>query len=1064
MNKISIDLNICQRGLKGTDWTPESGVITKEKLNEVKDQRTDNTSSQNALPTPFARFFLMEDAFRLVTDEKKEGVSVGMSYRRMVSDCLDVYELLYNWQYNINHWQNEGYKLKFYIWDEKAFSSLKKHVPLLAEPLENYFDNDIAKERKLIFLMLVNGDNEFLLACSSPKTGWVTPPDLDKKGLRDGGLRPQFVGERYNSNLFPRIKRSHGERGCYFNDCCLFEERAAGFKNYMLHHLMGSENCPATFSSIRSYINAFQDSSDDIKTGRSYSFKGKPIVMDNGERLSLYGLPITCNDGKDATNFFTDDIIKLPFGIARENFMTFVPNEDSTIGIDHDYLLPLTEEALEVLALEDLQISIQENSRADRVTVTLNHQGEIYKKIYSIDPRTDEGGLLDLSLMNLNLDIALFPNILSTNDSNNNYFKIALVAKDSNKNTTLDMEKTNIKFFKNSENGFKHIAEADEKEWEMGMKTSIIRSNQCEQSNYSSKYFELFNTTFDAMMLHLYFDERFFTGVILPRFHHALQTNKHYTYAIDFGTTNTYISRREAGEANVPEQLHMQETMTSYLHEKEDTLQKSLVNRWEYMPFTEAAEAWQTEFLPVFIDGVKYRFPIRTAMSQRMKAVEELNLFGNTNINFMYEKALPHGENYVRTNIKWDAKDEDDRLFIRELLMIIRTDLLQLGGDMRHTNIVWFRPLSFRPSQKEAYERIWAEETSRILDIPTDQVHCYTESEAPYYYYHEKRTFAENRSVVLIDIGGGSTDMVHFSGNKLTMANSVHFGCDTLWSGGFNRMVNDHTSNGVYNYFKDKIAFKDETLRLMNEQMCQPQSRYATNDIINFWISNDAESHVTDGLRASFKPLFLYHYVSVIFYMAQLLRSRGLECPTAITFSGNGSRYIDEYLTRNVSLLQEITMMILGRVMDNVPDNIQLVMPQERKESTCYGGLYKTESSQSPDPYFMIGTDKRQYADVKEIQKDYESGLLKHGLEKWLKEVAVIYKQALDMLIKREQLSEIDTKSINSIVNESLSIDTIMRNEVFDKAFFNDALFFLPITEIIRKLTHLNVKAPKGSI
>lgn len=113
MITTSIDLNICQRGLKGTEWTTESGVITKENLNKVKDQRTDNTSSQNALPTPFARFFLMEDAFRLVTNERKEKIDAGQSYKRMVSDCLDIYELLYNWQYNLNHWKNKSYSLAF---------------------------------------------------------------------------------------------------------------------------------------------------------------------------------------------------------------------------------------------------------------------------------------------------------------------------------------------------------------------------------------------------------------------------------------------------------------------------------------------------------------------------------------------------------------------------------------------------------------------------------------------------------------------------------------------------------------------------------------------------------------------------------------------------------------------------------------------------------------------------------------------------------------------------------------------------------------------------------------
>ncbi len=1056
MSTTSIDLNICQRGLKGSVWTAESGVITKENLNKVIDQRTDNTSSQNALPTPFARFFLMEDAFRLVTNEIKEGADAGLSYKRMVSDCLDVYELLYNWQYNENHWKSEGYKLVFRIWDEEAMNDLKRQVPLLAEALDNYFTRDLTKSRSLIFLLLENKDKQFLLACSSPKTGWVTPPDLDKRGRADGGLRVQFVGERYNTTMFPRIHRPRGEKGFYFNDCCLFEERSAGFKNYMLHHLMGNAFCPDSFSSIRSYINSFLDHDDDIKSGSSYSFKGKLIPLGNGENLQLFGLPITCNDGMEATNFFTDAIIKIPFGIAEENFSTVEHPSDSTIGQDHDYLLPLTPEALEVLQPQDIRLYVKENSRADMVTVSLVHQGEVFEKKYAIEPRRDEGEIFDLATMSVSFDLALFPNILSADDAVNNYFKLALITTESNKRRTLDISRTTCLFYKAGENGLELISEAEEKVADYGMRQPLIRSVQSDKCDFSTKYFELFNTTFDAILLRLRFDDRIFSGVVLPRFRKTVQTDKRYTYAIDFGTTNTYISRREAGEANEPEQLKMTDAMTSFLHRKEETQQKSLINRWETMPFPEAAQAWQTEFIPAFVDGIKYKFPLRTAMSQRSQAVDTYDLFGNTNIAFLYEKAIPEGDNYVRTNIKWDEREDDDRLFIRELLMIVRADLLQSGGNLRQTQIVWFRPLSFKPRQKEAYERIWSEETARVLALPKSQVHCYTESEAPYYYYHEKRTFEENRSVVVVDIGGGSTDFVHFSGNRLTLANSIHFGCDVMWSGGFNRMVNDHEANGIFTYCQGKITFKDETLQRMNELMCLSGSKYATNDIINFWIGNDAESHVTDIFRSSFKPLFLYHYVCIIFYMAQMLKSRDEDCPTAITFSGNGSRYIDEYLTNNTSVLQEITWSVLSAVLPNVPQKIQLVMPQERKESTCYGGLYKKEQSLSPEPYFFVGTDQTQYDDVPEIKMAYEKGTLKQGLEDWLKQVGQLYVQALDILVKREQLTDVDRKQIEAIINKPLSLDTIMRNEVFDKAFYNDALFFLPVTAKIEKLTHLN--------
>lgn len=1050
MSKESVDLNICQRGLGDTKWTPRLGVVTKENLDKVKDLRTDNTSAQNALPTPFARFFLVEDAFRILTGARKDGTEAGLSYKRMVSDCLDVFELLYNWQYHENHRKEESYSLSFRIWDDEALVRLKKKTPLLGEPLDKYFSDDISQERRLIFLVLQNKGKEFLLACSSPKTGWVTPPDLDKCGTTEGLLKTAFVGERYNSVVFPQIRRGSTKKGFYFRDCCTFEERSAGFKNYMIK-LIDSANTEF-FGAVRGYLHSFDGRDDDIIA--SYSLPQKTISLENGEKLVLYGLPITCNDGLNATNFFADNIVKLPFGISSENYVTFARDEECTLGVDHDYMLPFTKEALEVLNPKQLNLTIQESLRGDKVTVVFKHQGETYKKVYSKEQRGDEGYLLDLSEIHLNIDLALFPNILAAEVENNNYFKVAIVTSEANKHLTFDMDKSKCLFFKNSEEGLELIHEADEKS-EYGVRASAIRSRQSEECSFSSKYYELFNTTFDAMMLCLSFDEQLFTGVLLPKFKKTKSTDKIFTYAIDFGTTNTYISRRQAGDSTVPEQLTMTDTMTSYLHCKADTSQLSLINRWESMPFSEAEEALQSEFLPAFIDGKTHSFPIRTAMSQQIQASDSLNLFGNINIAFLYEKAFTKGDNYIRTNIKWDEKDEDDRLFIRELLFIIRADILLNGGNMGRTNIVWFRPLSFKQSKKEAYELFWKEECSQILGISDTQVKCYSESEAPYYYYHEKRIFEENRSVAIVDIGGGSTDIVHFSGNELTLANSVHFGCDVLWSGGFNRMTNDHQSNGIFNYCVGKLQFKDESLKLINDNMCREGSRYATNDIINFWISNNQESSVIQHFRSAFRPLFLYHYVSLIFYIGKMLSSKGLECPTAITFSGNGSRYIDGYLASEETLKQ-ITLTVLKGVMPSVPDDIQLVLPPERKECTCYGGLYKTNDTQSPIPYLFIGTDDKQYENVEAIRDDYEKGHLKQDIQKWMSHMDSLFLDALGILINKEQLTDIDKNHIAELVNSPISLDTLMRNEVYCQSIYSDSLYFLPVTVKIEKLTHIN--------
>lgn len=59
----SIDLNIIDRGIQGTVWTPQDTGIQATNLDKVKEQRTDNSGALNSLPTPFARFLSYKRLF-----------------------------------------------------------------------------------------------------------------------------------------------------------------------------------------------------------------------------------------------------------------------------------------------------------------------------------------------------------------------------------------------------------------------------------------------------------------------------------------------------------------------------------------------------------------------------------------------------------------------------------------------------------------------------------------------------------------------------------------------------------------------------------------------------------------------------------------------------------------------------------------------------------------------------------------------------------------------------------------------------------------------------------------
>lgn len=76
---------------------------------------------------------------------------------------------------------------------------------------------------------------------------------------------------------------------------------------------------------------------------------------------------------------------------------------------------------------------------------------------------------------------------------------------------------------------------------------------------------------------------------------------------------------------------------------------------------------------------------------------------------------MPDEDQRILTDIKWVENDAMLRVFIRELLLIIKADVLQHNGDLDRTKLVWFRPLSFMGNMRETYKDVWNSEAEKIL-------------------------------------------------------------------------------------------------------------------------------------------------------------------------------------------------------------------------------------------------------------------------------------------------------------------------------------------------------------
>lgn len=1048
------DLSIVDRGTNGSSWTAEDVALTAEHLDDVMEQKTDNSGALNSLPTPFARFFVAREAFRRTMEEHiNSEKEAGFAYRQMVSDILDVYELLFYLAFHRNNTWKGGEKLEIREWDSSTnLPYIKLKMPVLYNSIANYYNTDIT-ENKLYFLVFTESGKEKLLACSSPITGFVTPPDMDKTKVKEDGIESiRFAGKHYDGLHMRR--KSGGE---YFRDIKMFEQRDADFKNYMFNELFGSDDIDERFKAIKEYVRSFRND-PDIRNDYKLDYTG--VKTDQNDDLVINGLRIKSSNEVDIMSFFTDSMIKVPFRISQENYVTVKYQNDSK-GRDYDYLLPFKPEVMTLF--DGLDIDADLHINRDSVSVFFRYNGKEYKKDYSAEPfRPGEGRIVDLQRASINFNLGIFPNILSHKEQENNYFKILVVGADEDPEAPVfNIDEIELSFFKKESSKFDFIKEVrPEDNAQFGVEPAVIRSQQkTDEEESGTKFYELFNTSFNVMEVKVLKD----TGLLIPKWQKSRATNETFSYAIDLGTSNTFISRCKNGAngqpdlSRKPELFKMERPMVNYMHEVSTDSQFSLTRRIEDSIFTKAKTKIKTEFIPALIDGTDYKFPIRTALCGIHDRSRRPKLFDNHNIAFFYEKIMANDDQDVLTDIKWDKDEDMLRVFVRELLLIIKCDILQRDGDLDRTNLVWFSPLSFMGQTRAIYQRIWNTEPTDILFIQPEQIRRFSESEAPYYYYKKMDYIVDSDAVTVIDIGGGSTDFVYFKDNQPQVANSVHFGCDVLWENGFNAFANVK-ENGIYRRYADNLRFTRQDLENLNECFKEVDSM-KTKDIINFWLTNEKYCDITKFLSNDFKPVFIFHLTAILFYMASMYKENGLEAPRTIVFSGNGSKYIDSFISSEHIALKNVIDLVFKHVFDGEHD-VNIKLPKERKESTCYGGLYRDKNAPAAKDAVYQGDKSKDYEKVCDINSNFDT--LKTALLTKYKDLASLYEKVLNMLKQQSIIDSMEnTSKYVTAAKEDMgtSLSTYYKTQVqekyADEVIYNDSVFFLPIINKIFEMTKI---------
>ncbi|MDR6196303.1 cell division protein FtsA [Siphonobacter sp. SORGH_AS_0500] len=471
-------------------------------------------------------------------------------------------------------------------------------------------------------------------------------------------------------------------------------------------------------------------------------------------------------------------------------------------------------------------------------------------------------------------------------------------------------------------------------------------------------------------------------GVILPKFEVREMKDTFFRFAVDFGTTNTHVEFTTSEDFQPRPFTIDDDVQIATLIDPGST---EALNSLRANDITELVPQ---ELIPEHLgDAYLCKFPQRTALIENRPNFSGENLygFGDFNIGFLYEKRnIPKDDYTVSTNLKWSDFSKNIKAqkriegFLQSLLLLIRNKVLINGGNLAHTELLWFYPLSMLENQRNYFEGLWNKlyaETITQERMPRKV----PESIAPFYWY--SRGGGSSQSIdsniyptALIDIGGGTADVVVFEKNQPNVLTSVRFAGNAVFGDGFARDGAAARNGYVKKYDPEVTAHLSANFSNLGAAYKAIKDNNRSEDIVAFYFSLKNNRDLSERAAYDFndrlandsdlKIVPLVFYTAQIYHLARLMKAKGKDMPRYIAFSGTGSKILDILTPRNVAL-SDLAMLIFEKVYGQPyhADGLDIVRERNSpKESTCKGGL------KMPGLSFIREDDGRLEADMDKIK------------------------------------------------------------------------------------------------
>lgn len=986
-----------------------------------------------SIPSPFARIDLVKRAFKYVAEHGLDGKT---AYHKLVSDSLDVGQIFFN----IEKYRNF---VKIIVWDKKNHlqqledSNSAEHVRL-GKTYRTYIqqDGDEYNFNQMDCIYLLNYVDSTgpeimnIIGATSPATlffssannlsyvkkkikfGCDSPFDDDYKPL----YRREFDYIKYwyslrasrqdFAKLFPEVD-------LYLTKCykLLSDSQRDDIRQNILDHTHYTSNYDdiPVVTTAQQYVMVLNQKlrrkPTVTKVDSDFEMEVSPELRRPGVNIPL-ALPVETyteptkyvigdwdkntrvpysdvtpiaqrslpDDGSTypyvtISDFLEDTIVKIPY---KFNSKGYFDGNDANADARDSFLLPLKRTFFDYFTVDALRgtvggkkvIEIQRLVGDTGVKVILRipikkHDSYIqYDRIYYKGSKADVNANKGAIIEDKEFTVGQFP-ALKYPAGIKAYYRVALLDRDS---VAGENNPYSLSFY-NREN---KLVEAE----------GMVKRN-CNPDGVRIDPYKVDSITYalENEYDYMHVSGNGVSAVIVPTF--AVRAGNHkFRFAIDFGTTNTHVEYSVNDEASKAFDITEADMQIQKLHLTDDADLRGVFN---------------SDFLPETIGGESiYRYPMRTVISESQntnwsKAVYSM---ANTNIPFTYEKVMPLSYNSLHTDLKWSAKQEDKQRahkYIESLLVMLRNKVLLNNGDPSRTEIVWFYPASMTQGRFNKFKSEWEESFLELFNASQQNIIAMSESVAPY-YYHKTNNGAVS-TVVSVDIGGGTTDVLIVDKGKPEYLTSFRFAANTIFGDGYS--YNAET-NGIVRTYVPIIRQQLEANKFnsLKEVLNSLDSKKISTDIIAFFFSLASNKEVLkEKVEINFgkmladdkrgKYVVILFFVAIMYHIANIMKAKGFEVPRHITFSGNGSKVLN-VLSTNPNTLERFSKLIFEKVYGKPysEDGLDIIRPKDSKESTCKGGIL-ANPFQSQDyseiktmKTILLGTDESTFV---EQGMDYDS-------------------------------------------------------------------------------------------